>query len=34
MYFDKKQVNYMEAASWSKSQSCTYTLAFQVCRMV
>ncbi len=28
MYFDKKQVNYMEAASWSKSQSCTYTLVF------
>ena len=29
MYFDKKQVNYMEAASWSKSQSCTYTLVFK-----
>lgn len=28
MYFYKKQVKYMGAATWSKSQSYTYTLAF------
>ncbi len=28
MYFYKKQVKYMGAASWSKSKSHTYTLAF------